>query len=55
MEGASHQVPAEFSSRLQYVLEIVRKSEKRGALTLDEERAVADLRLALRTLLSDDE
>jgi hypothetical protein len=56
MKSASHnQVPAEFSSRLQYMLEIVRKSEKRGALTPDEERAVADLRIALRTILSDDQ
>ena len=46
--------PADFNARLEHLLEIVREARRRGALTCEEELAVADLRISLHAILRDD-
>jgi hypothetical protein len=53
-EARAAQLPADFTSRLQHLLEMVREARNRGELTLREESVVADLRSSLRAILGDD-
>jgi hypothetical protein len=53
-EGQVAQLPADFTSRLEHLVEMVREARTRGELTLREESVVADLRSSLRAILGDD-